>query len=159
MMQQWASIYWQLQIWGVLETWSLEHILNEKAKFIHCYAHRSLFGRCHEIHYDRSSTAYLPITFSNNTLWVIFKYFCLIMRQGLLICSKVGGFACLSSKFRWSGTSTIGQPMLRHSYTILLRLPLYQIGIQTMQWSIGHDDMCPGLSGATENPWHLFIHD
>ena len=75
--------------------------------------HRSLFRKCHMIRYDRSSTAYLPITFRNKRVKVIFKYLYLSMRHGSLICGKAGAFAHIWSKFRCTGTSTLGQQMLR----------------------------------------------
>jgi len=105
MMQQRASINRQLWIWSAPEAWSHIPILNEKAKFIHFQVYWSLFGKCHMICYDRSSTAYLPITFRNRTVWVIFKYLCLSMRHGLLICCKAGAFAPIWSKFRYTGES------------------------------------------------------
>jgi len=118
MMQQRASINHQLRIWGAPEAWSHRHISNEKAKFIHFQVQQSLIRKCHAIRYDRSRTAYLPITFSNQRVYVIFKYLCLSMRHSSLICGKAGAFAHIWSKCGCTGTSTKGQQMLRlcHEY-------------------------------------------
>ena len=99
-MQQRASINRQLRIWGLQEAWSHLHNSNERAKFMHYQVHRSLFSKYLMIRVDRSSTAYLPITLRNNTVWVIFKYLCRIRRYSSLICGKAGAFALIWSKFR-----------------------------------------------------------
>jgi len=118
MMQPRASNNRHFQIWGAPEAWSHIRISNENAKFIHFQLRWSLFRKCHMISYDRSSTAYVPITFSNKTVYVIIKYICLSMRYGSLICGKVGALAPIWLKFRCTGTSTLGKQMLRlcHEY-------------------------------------------
>jgi len=72
MMQPRASNNRHLQIWGAPEAWSHIRISNENAKFIHFQVRWSLFRKCHMISYDRSSTAYVPITFSK--MWYSSTY-------------------------------------------------------------------------------------
>jgi len=112
MMQQRASVNHQLRISGAPEAWSHVRISNEKANFIHFQVHWSLCSKWNMIRHDRSSTAYLPITFSNKTVKGIIKFLCLGMRHGSLICGKAGAFAPIRSKFRCTGTSTSGQQIL-----------------------------------------------
>ena len=105
MMQQRASINYQLRIWGAPEAWSHVHITNDKVTLIHVQVRRSVVGKCRMIRSDRSSTAYLPITFINKTVWVIVKNLCLRMWHSSLIRGEAGAFAPIWSKFRCTGES------------------------------------------------------
>lgn len=95
-------------------TWSLQpiHMLNEQPIVIHFLVHWSLLGKCDGICYDRLSTPDLPLTLSNMTIHVIFKWLCLSMRHGSQICGKPGAFTCVWLKLRFSGMSTIAQQIL-----------------------------------------------
>jgi len=64
------------------------------------------------------------------------------------------------SNFHHRPTNAAAMPQISwYRYPISLRVSLCQIGWVNMQWSIGHNDMCPGLSGAQENPGHFFLTD
>jgi len=134
MIQERSWITSQSWIWRAPEAWTHIPILNEKAKLSHFHVHQSAFSKCHMIHYDRSSTAYLPMTFSNTTVYMIFNYLCQSMRHGLVVCGSVGTFAPIWSKFRCTGTSTLGQQTLQLCHEFPDRCTQYRLGSLYAKW-------------------------